>query len=186
MSELQSEERNADYRGVSQTSKRLSRRSQPSRRTLKKIVARLETGAWHGHATETLWGERIGEARYRLRSVPFFARGLSVEDIVTTRIEDDVDVITSVSIHGGHSTYRIFLANGTTPESNSFHDSWKSLSDVGCTYERATDRLLAVDVPPGADLHRVYNLLTQGEAARVWDFEEGSVPANVTGTKWRP
>ncbi len=40
-----------------------------------------------------------------LRSVPFFARGLSVEDVVTTRLEDDIDVITGVSPHGGHSTY---------------------------------------------------------------------------------
>lgn len=161
----------------------MSRPSKPSPRALKKIVARLEAGAWHGHATETVWAERIDESRYRLRSVPFYARGLSVEDVVTTRTEDDVDVITGVSLYSGHSTYRIFLANGTTLESKAFNDHWKQLSGLGCTFERATERLLGIDVPPTADLRRAYDLLAQGEAAGVWEFEEGSVSPNAASAK---
>jgi hypothetical protein len=151
----------------------------PSLRPLKKIVAQLEPDSWHGHATETLWAERVNEGRYRLRSVPFFARGLSVEDVVTTRFEDDIDVVTGVSLHGGHSTYRVFLSDGTTLESSSFSEHWQPLADLGCTYERATERLLAIDIPPSADLHRAYELLGKGETAGVWDFEEGSVSPNA-------
>lgn len=153
----------------------MKRQSKRSQHIQKKIVARIEEGAWHGHTTETLWAERIDDNRYRLRSVPFFVCALSVEDIVTTRREDDVDVITGVSLYGGHSTYRIFLSEGILPESNSFRKHWQPLADLGCTYERGTERLFAVDIPPAADLHVAYDLFAKGETAGVWDFEEGSV-----------
>jgi hypothetical protein len=146
-----------------------------TKRTLKKIVANLDPDAWHGHATETMWAERVDEARYKLRSVPFYARGLSVEDIVRTEKHDSVDVIIGVIIHGGHSTYRIFLGEGIAPESDTFSQYWEPLATVGCTFERATKRLLAVDIPPFADIHHVYAALEEGEAAGIWDFEEGSI-----------
>lgn len=151
----------------------------PPTRTLKKIVVRLASDAWHGHATETLWAERIDDSRYRLRSVPFYATGLSVEDIVATHTEDGVDVVTGVSMYGGHSTYRIFLATGVSPESQVFKQYWAPLSTMGCTFERATERLFGVDIPPHANLQRAYDCLVQGETGGAWDFEEGSVSPNA-------
>jgi hypothetical protein len=151
-------------------------RGRESSRPLHKIIAMLDPGAWHGHASETMWAEKLGEGRYRLRNVPFYARGLSVEDIVTTQVDGAVEVIREVSIHGGHSTYRIFLSPGVAVGSQEFLDQWKGLAQMRCTFERASARLLAVDVPPTADLQRAYDLLLEGEKASVWDFEEGSVP----------
>jgi hypothetical protein len=144
--------------------------------SLHKIVVKLDPNAWHGHATETLWAEKVGQGRYRLRSVPYFARGLSVEDIVNTEKEEDRDVITNVSIHGGHSTYRMFLATDISPESSAFIDHWRALSALGCTFERASQHLFAVDVPSAADIRRVYELLSRGEGDGVWEFEEGKAP----------
>ncbi len=56
-----------------------------------------------------------------------------------------------------------------------FAQSWAPLEALGCTLERATGRLFAVDVPPAADIHEVYDGLAKGAAAGVWDFEEAHV-----------
>jgi len=86
-------------------------------------------------------------------------------------------------LHGGHSTYRLFLAVGTMLESTTFNDHWKPLSDIGCTFERATDRLIGIDIPASADIHQAYSILAQGESDGVWDFEEGSVAPSAASTK---
>ena len=43
---------------------------------------------------------------------------------------------------------------------------------LGCSYEGGNG-LLAVDVPPGAEVRVAQDLLLAGELAGVWEFEEG-------------
>jgi hypothetical protein len=141
---------------------------------LSKILVRLPAGSWHGFETETIWAEKVGEDQYRLRNVPFFAKGFAVGDVVATTVDHDgVRVVDRVTIQGGHSTYRMFLTNGTTMGSMRFKEAWDRLAALGCTYERATGHLVAVDVPPHADIQKVYVLLQQAENEGVWEFEEG-------------
>jgi hypothetical protein len=54
---------------------------------------------------------------------------------------------------------------------------WRDLRELGCTYEIAElgFNLLAVDVPDSTLLERVYQALTRGGEAGIWDFEEGNV-----------
>ena len=141
--------------------------------SLRKILIRLPDDSWHGHGSETMWAESLGGDRYRLRNVPFYATGISAEDIVITRDEGGIPVVTGVVLHGGHSTYRIFLSDAVTPDDAAFKKHWVPLERLGCTYEGATQRLFGVDIPPRADIHLAYRLLEEGEAAGVWAFEEG-------------
>jgi hypothetical protein len=53
-----------------------------------------------------------------------------------------------------------------------FEIAWEHLATLGCTYERATQRLISVDVPPTTDIYRAYDLLEDGERNQVWNFEE--------------
>ena len=98
---------------------------------------------------------------------------MSYGDTVLAPPTDERRIVQGVSERGGHSTYRIFLSNTETLKR--FQEYWAPLEAVGCTLERATERLFAVDVPPEADIYRVYDALTKGEAAGVWDFEEAHV-----------
>lgn len=137
-----------------------------------KIVFILEAEAWHGYATETVWAEEIGGGRYRLRNAPFYAFGVSAEDVVFTKSDSEGRLIfAGVSLHGGHSTYRIIWLQ--PHDEVTFRNFWEPLEVLGCTYEQAYDYLLAVDVPPKADIYNVYQLLERGEAAGIWHFEEG-------------
>lgn len=138
---------------------------------LVKISFTLESGAWHGSATETLWAQKVADDRYRLRNTPFYAFGVSVEDVVFARDEGGILSFDRVSLHSGHSTYRIIQLKGVSSER--VEEYWKPIERIGCSYEEGSGGLRAVDVPPEVDVRKVYELLEQGEAEQVWGFEEG-------------
>ena len=136
------------------------------------ITFRLEAAASHGHATERMWAEKVADNRYRVRNSPFFAHGISFDDIVFAEAGPGNELLFSgISLKGGHSTYRIILKGDVN--SLAFREHWRPLEDAGCTFEGAHGKLLAIDVPPRADIHKVYALLQRGEAENVWEFEEG-------------
>lgn len=83
------------------------------------------------------------------------------------------NVMRALVERGGHSTYRIFVSNSAPLKR--FPEFWLPLEGLGCTVERATERLFGVDVPPEADIYKVYDLLQAGEAASVWGFQEAHV-----------
>jgi hypothetical protein len=122
-------------------------------------------------ATETLWAERVGDSTFRLRNVPVFAYGFSEQDTVKVEDRDGSLFVTGAEARGGHSTYRVYLPTNTTDEK--FALDWKPLENLGCTYERANRRIVAIDVPPSADVYAVYTVLEYGEKDGCWEFEEG-------------
>src|SRR3954468_22389868 len=127
-----------------------------------------------GITGETLWGERVAERRYRLRSIPCAVFGVSEHDIV---FADDVRGILhfqGVSLRGGHSTYRIQKARGLDPAV--FRRHWEPLKELGCSYEGDGARLMAIDVPPHIDIGAVHELLFAGADAGAWEFEEAHRP----------
>jgi len=138
---------------------------------LTKVLFHLEPGAWHGSATETVWAEREDEQRFRIRNVPFYAHGVSVEDVVLAKPSAGIFEFECVSSRGGHSTYRLLIKEAAPAAA--FRQKWQQLESSGCTYEQGAGRLMAVDVSPGADIHEVYALLEEGERDGLWDFEEG-------------
>jgi uncharacterized protein DUF4265 len=140
---------------------------------LGKVSIPLNPEEWHGYSAEQLWAEREAGGRYRLANVPFYACGYSFDDIVIVQ-EEEVPRVVSLYKPSGHSTYRLFVAEELAGEGEGFHDAWAPLRALGCTYERATKRLIGVDVPPSSDIAMVYRELEGGERSGAWDFEEGA------------
>lgn len=138
---------------------------------LVKIVFELPEGSPYG--AESLWAEKVAEGRYRLDNSPFYVYGYSLKDVVAAIEEEGALVVKGSCLRGGHSTYRVFLAEGLTVESPEYETYWRRLKRLGCTYEGANKRLLALDVPPLADIFAVYRILEEGETAGIWEFEEG-------------
>jgi len=124
-----------------------------------------------GIVGETMWGEKVAERRYRLRNIPGEVVGVSEHDIVFADEVRGVLKFAGVSLHAGHSTYRILKARDL--DRAVFNRHWAPLKRLGCSYEGDGGRLLAVDVPPQADIRVVHELMRAGEDAGVWEFEEG-------------
>lgn len=150
----------------------MSEQHDRSREQYVKVVVNLPASDWHSHALETLWAEPLGGDRYRVQNVPFYAYGLSFDDVVNARQIGGQLFVQDVVERGGHSTYRVFLSQGVKRDEVRFRESWRPLEEIGATYEQANDRLLAIDVPGSTDIYRAYELLQGGEGAGVWDFEE--------------
>lgn len=143
-----------------------------SRDQFVKVAINLPASDWHSHALETMWAEPVSADRYRLQNVPFYAYGLSFDDVVIARQIGGQLYVQDVVERGGHSTYRVFLAQDVNRDESRFQQTWAPLQEIGVTYEQANARLLAIDVPDTTDIVQAYKLLQRGEEAGVWDFEE--------------
>ena len=132
-----------------------------------KILVRLGKDTWHGFKTESLWVVQEGNF-FRINNVPFYATGLSLGDVVSICENGEEKYYSNTVQSGGHSTYRVFSLN--EDDLDFYMDLLKRL---GCTYEKATENLYAIDVPMEADIYEVYEILKLGEKRGAWEFEEG-------------
>lgn len=122
-------------------------------------------------ATESVWAEPEGYGTYKIKNVPFYAKGISCEDIVRAEPQDGNLVFRGVVRHNGHSTYRIYAPSGrTSPEVESLIGV---LQQMHCEIEPATDKLVGVDVLPEADIYKVYETLADAERKGSIGFQEG-------------
>jgi hypothetical protein len=151
---------------------------------LVKILFHLDPTDWHGTLRESLWAEPVAGATpgavYTLRNTPFYARGVSLMDIVRVTPGKDGAALEFAGVvdRSGHSTYMLLVP----PISAEFDNYWARLQALGCTFESASQRtslgermLYAVDVPASSDIYAVYEVLEEGERQNIWLFQEGHV-----------
>ena len=148
---------------------------------LVKVLFELGDDTLRPGETETVWAEDLGGTRFRIRNTPFYARGFSFHDVViTTTDPEGFPIVSGVAERSGHSTYRLFVHRGIKTDP-AFNRHWQPLERMGCSFEGATDKLLAVDIPSECDIREAYRLLEEGEEAKVWEFEEGHCGHAVEG-----
>jgi hypothetical protein len=111
-----------------------------------KIRIPLPEGSFAG---ETLWAEQVGEDLYRLLNIPFSATGYAEDDIVRCqKLEEWIEVI-ALEKDSGNGTLRLMFADAESKEAQFILDE---LVSVGCTYERASSKLVAVTIPPNLEI----------------------------------
>jgi hypothetical protein len=117
------------------------------------------------------------DGTFLLDNSPFHVYGVSYRDSVHAELEEEELVFSGVAQRGGHSTYRLKLPGGATH--GYFLEFWPQLEKLSCTYEGTSDhrRLYSIDVPPGASVQGVYDILTRLETAGIIEFEEGHYSA---------
>ena len=121
---------------------------------------------------ETVWATKLRDGRYQLENLLFSVYGYALSDIVDTFPCQDGEMpqVKAAWKRSKHSAYRVFLADHfSTLEQTKY---WVALSDLGCTFERATRGLYAIDAPNTSDIHEVYRNLELGESTSEWSFEE--------------
>jgi len=137
---------------------------------LEKIVVPL-TEEWHGFSTETLWGEKVDEDIYRVDSIPFFANGISLDDIVKVQVDNNKRLLYQKTISKGENcTYRIFFDENTDlQEREKYLNLFHNYGDTEY-YEHLDMYALSV---PKQKVHELYKIFTQLEEEKKIDFEEG-------------
>src|SRR5437588_7845423 len=77
-----------------------------------KIKIPLPGDTAFGGEAEWLWVVEIDAGLYRIKNVPFFAKGLSFDDVIRGEMQDEALIFKGIAHHSGHSTYRIFASQG--------------------------------------------------------------------------
>jgi hypothetical protein len=107
-----------------------------------------------GADAEWVWAEPQDDGTYAIKNVPFYAQGISCEDIVRADRQAGVLLFKGVARHGGHSAYRIYAEAGR--KAADVAALLGTLRSMHCDIEPATDKLVGVDVLPEADIYEVY------------------------------
>jgi hypothetical protein len=112
---------------------------------------------------ETPWAEPVGDY-FRLDNLPWFAYGISDDDIVEATPTENAGVYEFVRVHepSGNRLVRIIFDG-----SESDAPVLERLLDMGCHYEGLNKRLIAVNIPPTIEFDSVYGYLT--ELGTTWE-----------------
>lgn len=105
---------------------------------------------------ETLWAFDLGDGRYKLDNTPWYVYGVSTGDVIEAKREEPTGfpVFRRVVQKSGYRTVRIVSDEDFTEE------FFEEIKDLGCSFEGANRRYVAVDVPPAVDLDAVADFLT--------------------------
>lgn len=120
---------------------------------------------------ETLWAYGLGGDRYRLDNSPFYAYGVSAEDIVFAPHDDGEGFPTfrSVVSKSGNRTVRVAF-DPPVATGNESDRVLQGLVALGCDFEGANPRYVVVNVPPSVELRDVVRYLVEREAT--WEHAD--------------
>jgi hypothetical protein len=119
---------------------------------------------------ETLWATPLGDDNYRLDNSPFYAYGISWEDIVEAFPSDDGFLeFARFLTKSGNRTLRVIMDSAEeNPKSRSVLER---ITELGCSYEGLHSRLISINVPPDADFDAVTTYLTN-DTEMNWEYAD--------------
>jgi hypothetical protein len=113
---------------------------------------------------ESLWAQDLGNDRFRLDNCPFFAYGVSLHDIVLAPPDSEgLPTFESVLSKSGNRTIRIIF-DEPAEDGSSSKAILDHLVSLGCGYEGANRRYIAVNIPSSVELSTVRNYLAEQHA----------------------
>ncbi len=129
-----------------------------------------------GPVEDWLWAEPLGSGRFRIESCPFFAYGISRDDVVRASEPrgGEAPHLEDVVQKGGHRTLRIALDSARAPNDAAIQGLLERLLEMGCTHETLRPKLVALDVPAAVDVANVVELLQAlaGDANVAWEWAD--------------
>jgi hypothetical protein len=127
-----------------------------------------------GPTDDWLWAEALGSGRYRVESCPFFAYGISRDDVVRAAEEEGAPRIEDILEKGGHRTLRLALDPALDLRAAPIQRLLERVTELGCTHEVLRPKIAAIDLPPEVDVSVVAELLQQlaREGSLVWEWAD--------------
>jgi hypothetical protein len=120
---------------------------------------------------ETLWATPVDPDLYRLDNSPFFAYGVSWEDVIEAHPDahEFLEYVRCVRKSGNRTLRVIFqdFKSGDEPA----QPILKRLVELGCSYEGMQPRLVSINVPPRIDLSEVTRFLTE-QSGLQWEYAD--------------
>lgn len=120
---------------------------------------------------ETLWATNLGGDEYRLDNSPFWAYGVSWEDVVSAPFSkgEGFPTFQSVVRKSGNRTVRVIF-DPPIAEGNESEKTLQGLIAIGCSYEGMNNKYVSVNIPPSVTLDSVRNFLIEHNAT--WEHAD--------------
>ena len=111
---------------------------------------------------ETLWATHIESDNYKLDNSPFYAYGVSWEDMVSAPFnsEEGHPTFHHVVSKSGNRTVRVVFDPPIEPGNRS-DGIVQRLITLGCSYEGANRKYISVNIPPHVELEPVRKYLIE-------------------------
>jgi hypothetical protein len=139
----------------------------------KHVKIMVHTKAEDGYPPEEwegLWAIRVGDRRFKIDNIPFYAKSISCDDIVEAEKVENEYIFCRVVSPSDNSTIRVVIYDLTVE-----NIVRSDLITLGCSIEGSgTPGLIAVNVPRES-LENVLGFLDKAFADEKLDFEEGTL-----------
>ena len=143
-----------------------------------KVVFELpqDDDGWPPAGSEGVWAVPVTPDVVRLDNTPFFVRGVAAGDLIRVRHGEDGQLLADERLQwSGHCTIRIIVFRDG-PLGGSRQRVLDVFAPLGVTGEGIEQyRMVALDVPPDADIAAVKRLLRDGTRNGWWEYEEGCI-----------
>ncbi|MFJ6101589.1 DUF4265 domain-containing protein [Streptomyces sp. NPDC092359] len=142
------------------------------------FLMEVDDGGWPPASVESLWAVDLGDGTVRLDNTPWFVRGVASGDVIRVNVDDDGLRWAGETVHpSDNCTIRLIVLKdgGSAAARQTVLETFHQLGTTGEGIERFG--MVALDVPPEADIQRIQTLLEHGEANGWWHWEEGCVTA---------
>jgi hypothetical protein len=125
----------------------------------------------HAGDVETLWAVPVDVNLYRLDNSPFFAYGVSWQDVIEARpaLDQFLEYVRCVR-KSGNRTLRIIFQNYRS-EDQPAKEILRELRNLGCSYEGMQPRMISINVPPSVDLEEVTGFLSERSGLQ-WEYAD--------------
>ncbi|TKG90717.1 DUF4265 domain-containing protein [Puteibacter caeruleilacunae] len=130
-----------------------------------KVLLLYEEGG--SYKIESVWATKIGE-NYRIDNVPFFAKNIALDDIVSVENDNGELYFDSLIEASGNSVIQLVVFDESKVESVG-----AELVKLGCGWEGShIKNLISVNIPKDKSYSDVKNFLEVGEKQKKWEYQE--------------
>ena len=137
----------------------------------KKISFELEPDAdgYPPDRWESLWASEEEVGFYRMDNIPFYAKGISSEDMVTALPNEGRLQFERLVRPSGNSVVRLYVSDVSDMQAT--RDAFREL---GCESElHSNPKFVAVEIPTAVTAYPVDELLEAGAKSGRWEYEWG-------------
>jgi hypothetical protein len=137
----------------------------------KKISFELEPDAdgYPPDRWESLWASEEEGGLYRMDNIPFYAKGISSEDVVTALTNEGRLQFERLVRPSGNSVVRLYVSDVSDMQAT--RDTFREL---GCESElHSNPKFVAVEIPKAVTAYPVDELLEAGAKSGRWEYEWG-------------
>lgn len=142
-----------------------------------RFLLERDDDGWPPAESEGVWAEPISDDLFRVGNTPWFVRGVAPDDVVEARPDQD-GVLWFAQVHerGGRVVVRV-IPRRDGPLGGDCQAVLDAFAPLGVAGEGMSSpvNMVALDIGPDAPLTSVKSILTGGESAGRWYYEEGCV-----------